>query len=72
MTTAGKKVLHGLKCETVHEVEGAGTIGSAGIVAQIEVVAIRKCLSQPFENGQAAIARVEDSYGTRDVICPGN
>ena len=42
---------------------GLGSIGETGGIAQVEVMGSRDALKQGAENGEAAEAGVEDSYG---------
>ena len=50
-----------LKSELIDNVKRAGAVGSAGVVAEVEVVVMRQSPPHFFENCQAAVARIEHS-----------
>ena len=56
-----EEVQHRLFGELVDNLKRPCTVGGTGIVAQIEVVVLRQPLAHLFENGEAAVSRVEDT-----------
>ena len=69
-TAPVEKLLHGLERELVDHVERARAIWSAGIVAQIQVIILRKQLAYLAENRQTAVAGIENAYlhGSNEYI----
>ena len=63
MAAALEKRFNGFQRIAVNHVEGAATVGGAGVVAKIEVVVLRQKLLNLPENGQSAISGVEHADG---------
>ena len=57
-----KKGLDGLEGVFVDHLEGVRAIGRAGVVAEVQVVVLRHQLSDLPQDGQSAVAGVEDAY----------
>ena len=47
----------------INDIEGARTIGGAGIVAEVYVVVARELLADFTQDGQTSVSRVEYAYG---------
>ena len=54
-----------LACELIDHIETAWAVGGTGIVAQIEVIVLGKQLTDTVQDGQSAIAAVENADRTR-------
>ena len=59
-----EQIPHSLERELIDEVEGACAVGSAGVVAKVEVIVLRHQPAYLAQDSQSAIARVEDTDGT--------
>ena len=56
-----EEVQHRLFGKLIDNLKRPCTVRGPGIVAQIEVVVLRQPLAHLFENGEAAVSRVEDT-----------
>ena len=54
---------HGLARELIDHVEGTWSIGCTGIVAQIKIIVFGKQLADAMQDGESAVAAVEDADG---------
>ena len=54
---------HGLARELIDHVEGTWSIGCTGVVAQIKIIVFGKQLADAMQNGESAVAAVEDADG---------
>ena len=53
--------LHGLARKLIDDIEGTRTVRRTGIVAEVQVVVLGKQLADAVQDGQSAIAAVEDA-----------
>ena len=60
-----EEFLNSLTGEIENELEAAGAIGSAGIVAEIDVIVLRQPAADFLEDGEASVTGVENSDRTR-------
>ena len=63
-----EEIVDGLPRKLADHIERTGTIGCTGIIAQIQIVVAGQPAADGVKDGQPAVARVEDSYGTHDDI----
>jgi len=63
-TALFKQGTDGLGGETIDHLEGARAVRGSGIVAQIEEVVFRQAVAEVRQDGEPAVAGVEDANGT--------
>jgi len=59
------KVSDGLSSEVVDDIEGAVAVGRAGVVAEIDVVVLRKVSGDLPKDGESSVAGVENADASR-------
>ena len=59
--SAAEKIAYGFEREAVNDIERAGAVGGACIVAEIYVIVGRERAADFLEDGEAAVAGIEDS-----------
>ena len=67
MATLFEELEHGLPGELINHFEGTRTIGCTGVIAQIEIVVLGELLAYFVQDGESAIARIEDADGPRRI-----
>ena len=64
-----EELQHGLARKLIDHVERTWSIGCAGVVAEIKVVVFGKQLADAMQDGEAAVAAVENANGTPGHFC---
>ena len=60
-----KEAQHSLTGELVNDFERTGTVGCTGIIAEVQVVVLGQQLAYAVQNGQSAVAAIENADGSR-------
>ena len=58
-----EKPLHRLTGKLVDDIKRTWAVGSTGIVAQIQIIVFGEQLANAMQNGESAIAAIEDADG---------
>ena len=56
-----EEFLHRLEGVAIHHVEGARTVGSARVVAEVKVVVVGQSVADLSQNGQASVAGIKNA-----------
>lgn len=67
-TALGEEVLYGLERILVDDVVGVGTVGGTCVVAEVEIVVLWQELAYLAENGESAVAGVENADGSHGRV----
>ena len=65
MATHLEELQDGLARKLIDHVEGTRSVRGTGIVAQIKIIVLGKLLADGMQDGQSAVAAVEDAYRAR-------
>ena len=58
---AGEEFRHGLQGVAIHYVEGARTVGCAGVVAEVKIIVVGQASANLSQDRQAAVARIKNT-----------